>query len=57
MPSQADGNVALLQWQMVCKLGEDELHRPPMVALNIISSANTADNKNDTVIDMGSANQ
>ena len=26
--------MGLLQWHMVYKLGEDELHRPPMVALN-----------------------
>ncbi len=25
--------MALLQWHMVYKLGEDELHRPPVVAL------------------------
>ena len=24
----------LLQWLMVYKLGEDDLHRPPVVALN-----------------------
>ncbi len=26
--------LALLQWHMVYKLGEDELHRPNVVALN-----------------------
>ena len=25
----------LLQWQKVCKIGGDELHRPPVVALNV----------------------
>ena len=26
--------MALLQWHMVYKFSEDELHRPPVVALN-----------------------
>ncbi len=26
--------MGLLQWKKVSKLGEDELHRPPVVALN-----------------------
>ena len=30
--------MALLQWHMVYKLGEDELNRPPVVALTLICS-------------------
>ena len=28
----------LLQWHKVCELGGDKLHRPPVVALNVIST-------------------
>ncbi len=31
--------IALLQWHMVYKLGEDELHRAPVVALNFMNHA------------------
>ena len=40
MPSQTHGNVLwwfvmeLLQWHKVCKIGGDEVHRTPVVALN-----------------------
>ncbi len=27
----------LLQWKMVCKIGDDEVHRPPLVALRVTS--------------------